>query len=174
MATYKIVSHLKIGQPESNGMLMSLKAIDSDKLIAGYENGDLVKFDLKMNAPLLSANMFKGQPVMCIDYSSPKRVGICGTSESTLKQFNSDLVSDLSVELTNPGVSAITIRKSDSKLFASAGWDSQIRLFTLKKLKPLVVLDFHKSPINTIDFSPNNLMAAGSNDCIISFWSLYA
>lgn len=156
---------------------MSLKLVDSSRLMAGYENGELALFDLTTFEELTSTMMFNGHPLMCFDYRADKNVGICGSSESCLKQFSlkdQSISETASVELTNPGQNCISIRKSDAKLFATGGWDSRIRMYSLKKLKPLVVLDFHKDTINTIDFnSRDNIMACGSNDCIISFWNLY-
>lgn len=158
-------------------MLMSLKSLSGNKVMAGYENGELAFFDLRTFSQISSLNIFKGQPLMCFDYSVSKNTGICGSADEWLRQFrvgDSSLFEEATIELVNPGQNCVQIRESDSRLFATGGWDSRIRLYSLKKLKPLVVLDFHKEAINTIDFStPDNLMAAGSNDCIISFWNVY-
>ena len=78
------------------------------------------------------------------------------------------------IQLINPGVNCIKIRQSDSKIFATGGWDYRIRLYGTKKQNSLAVLCFHKSAVNTIDFSRENLMAVGSNDGVVSFWDLYA
>lgn len=74
----------------------------------------------------------------------------------------------------------VTIRP-DSKIFATGGWDYQIRIFSFKTLKPLAVLDFHNSTIQDIVFTQERseayncdyLMAATGKDGCISFWNLY-
>ncbi len=157
-------------------MLMNLKVVGSNQMIAGYENGELVLFDLRSLAEVESINIFKGQPVMCFDFSTQIMTGYAGSAESKLFSFKIDqnkLVLDESVTLVNPGLNCIRIRKSDSKIVATGGWDSRMRLFSTKKRTLLACLDFHKEAINTIDFSMENLIAAGSNDGIISFWKLY-
>jgi WD40 repeat protein len=170
------------GRQGDRGMLMSLKLEGASQCLGGYENGDLVLFDLRMYREIASVSLFEGQPIMCFDYCASNNVGISGSSESWIKQFalvessTNSLVEfrlDQQVELVNPGLNCAKIRTSDSKLCATGGWDSRVRLYSLKRLKPLVVLDFHKEAVNTIDFSSENLMACGSNDGIISFWNLY-
>uniref|UniRef100_A0A8C2KKK5 Guanine nucleotide binding protein (G protein), beta polypeptide 1-like n=1 Tax=Cyprinus carpio TaxID=7962 RepID=A0A8C2KKK5_CYPCA len=83
-----------------------------------------------------------------------------------------------SVQMTNPGVSQLRIR-ADGKILATAGWDNNIRVFGLKKLKPLAVLQHHTDMVNTVAFSdhqdpPQRLLAAGSKDQRISVWSIYS
>lgn len=155
---------------------MNIKPVDSTKLMAGYESGDVVVFDLRTCQEVSRVNLFAGQPLMCFDYNGQRNLGIAGSSENSLELFKMD--KDLiersgSIEITNPGLNCIKFRPSDLKIFATGGWDNRIRLFGSKKKNLLAVLDFHKDHINTIDFSVRNLMAAGSNDGIISLWDLY-
>lgn len=163
---------------EQRGMLMKIKVVDDTSyLIAGYENGEIVLFDLRTLNEIESVNIFKGQPVMCFDFSSKLLTGYTGSADSELVSFKIDqdqLIPGESVTLVNPGLNCIRIRKSDSKLVAIGGWDSKIRLYSTKKRTLLACLDFHKEHINTIDFSMANLMAVGSNDGIISFWNIYS
>lgn len=151
---------------------------DHPIVMAGYENGELVSFDLRQNAELASLDLFSGQPLMCFDYSSSNHIGLAGSSENSLKQFIADdQLSSMAVKetisLVNAGINCVKIRQRDSKLVATGGWDAKIRLFGLKKVKPLAVLDFHKDAINTVSFSNENLLVCGSNDTIISFWNIY-
>jgi WD40 repeat protein len=183
----KSYKKLKSLRPKTNakdrGLLMNLKAIDANYLMAGYESGELALFDLRTYGQVGSISLFSGQPLMCFDYNASSNFGMCGSSESSLKHVAIerkendssvvDLISSSSVSLVNPGLNCIKIRKTDSKIFSCGSWDSRIRVYGVKKLKLLAVLDFHKEAINTIDFSNSNLMAAGSNDGIISFWNLY-
>lgn len=158
------------------GLLMSLHANDSNQLVAGFESGHIVLFDLRSFGEVSRLNLFQGQPVMCVDYNRARNLGISGSAENYMSHFNIGDVGlelDGKIEMTNPGLNCVKIRPSDAKIFASGGWDKRIRVFGSKKKNLLVVLDFHKDAINTIGFSEVNLMAAGSNDGIISFWDLY-
>ena len=183
--SYKKIKSLrpnKNSKDRDRGLLMNLKSVDLNYLMVGYESGELALFDLRNNGQVASIDLFNGQPLMCFDYNGNSNFGMCGSSESELKHValdrkendsTIDLVSSSSISLVNPGLNCIKIRKTDSKIFSCGSWDSRIRVYGVKKLKLLAVLDFHKEAINTIDFSNSNLMAAGSNDGIISFWNLY-
>ena len=116
---------------------------------------------------------------MCFDYCKSIQMGWAGSAELSFKQFEIDdsclLRSVDSLDLVNPGLNAIKIRRLDLKIYALGGWDFRVRVYGVKKNRLLAVLDFHKGAINTIDFSLNNgMMAVGSNDNMISFWNLYS
>jgi WD40 repeat protein len=72
----------------------------------------------------------------------------------------------------NPGFNQILIRK-DQKIVAAAGWDSHVRIFTAKKLKPLAVLSYHKENVQCLTFSTDNILSCGSKDHHISLWEIY-
>ncbi|GEM12313.1 WD-40 repeat-containing protein [Rhodotorula toruloides] len=52
-----------------------------------------------------------------------------------------------------PGKSAVAVR-SDGKLLATAGWDGELRLYSVKSLQPLAVLSHHRSSLQALDFAP--------------------
>lgn len=168
-------------RPESKtkrGMIMCLKQIDQNLILCGYENGEVVLFDGRNEKAQI--DLFKGDPVLCFDFSFEKKIGIAGSSGSELKQFmltneknNFILEFTLSIQLTNPGVNSIKIRPSDSLLFSCGCWDFKIRLLTLKKLRLLAVLDFHKEAVNCADFCQDNSLVTGSSDGFIALWDIY-
>ena len=50
----------------------------------------------------------------------------------------------------------------------------RVRLYNMKKLKPLAVLKHHKGSVNTVAFSCDNAtLASGSSDSTIALWSVY-
>jgi WD40 repeat protein len=162
----------------TRGMLMNLKVIDENYLIAGYESGEIALIDCRAFQHVSDLNLFSGDPLMCFDYVKSKNFGVAGSPENVVKEFcietdSPALATTKSLTITNPGLNCVKIRSQDCKLFACGGWDAKIRVYSVKKSNLLVVLDFHKESINCIDFSASNLMAAGSNDGIISFWNLY-
>lgn len=82
--------------------------------------------------------------------------------------------------MTNPGTSIITIRP-DAKIMAVGGWDSRIRLYSWKTLKPLAVLNQHKDTVHDISYSIERIkaydnkfiMATAAKDGYIALWDIY-
>ncbi len=140
---------------------MSMKAIDEFYLLAGFESGEIILFDSRGFSEVSRLNLFKGHPLISFDYLKRLNFGCSGSSENEINTFRIDEHCidgylnqyGIEIKLTNPGVNIVKIRQSDSKIFATGGWDNRIRLFGTKKQNSLVVIDFHKSAVNTIDFS---------------------
>ncbi|XP_067262534.1 guanine nucleotide-binding protein subunit beta-like protein 1 isoform X3 [Chanodichthys erythropterus] len=150
-------------------------------LCAGYEDGSLVLWDVSHRRPF-SCLKAHPEPVMCLDIDVCRQKGISGSSEKILQSWTFDEQQNLQmrdcVQMTNPGVSQLRIR-ADGKILATAGWDNNIRVFGLKNLKPLAVLQHHTDMVNSVAFSdhqdpPQRLLAAGSKDQRISVWSIYS
>lgn len=162
------------------GMVMHIQCVmNTNELLASYENGDLALFSLDTFKELSRLTLFSGQPLLCFDHLNDNNfnIGVAGCSEAELKQFqinNSKLtIYNELISLKNAGLNFIKIRLNDAKIFSTAGWDSRVRVYSLKKAKLLCVLDFHKDTLNTLDFSAKNILACASNDGLISFWNLY-
>ncbi|XP_028313485.1 guanine nucleotide-binding protein subunit beta-like protein 1 isoform X3 [Gouania willdenowi] len=149
-------------------------------LLAGYEEGSLLLWDVTQQS-ILSQVKAHPDPVMCLTFDPTRLRGISGSSEKNLSSWKLDEKNNLQLQggvtLANPGVSQLCIRE-DGKLLASAGWDSRVRVFGWKKLRPLAVLQYHTDMVLSVAFSDHQdprqrLMAAGSKDQRISLWSLY-
>ncbi|XP_056131009.1 guanine nucleotide-binding protein subunit beta-like protein 1 [Lampris incognitus] len=172
--------------PEAKrGMVMCIKLWQPDTgcgplLLAGYEDGSLLLWDVSQRAMLSSAAVHP-EPVMCLTFDPKRLKGISGSSEKNLLPWVLDRQNKLQLQdpvaLVNPGVSQLCIR-GDSKILASAGWDHRVRIFGWKKLQPLAVLQHHTDIILSVAFSNHQdprhqLLAAGSKDQRISLWSIY-
>ncbi|KAL2092200.1 hypothetical protein ACEWY4_011998 [Coilia grayii] len=167
------------------GMVMCLKMWQPDSgegplLVAGYEDGSLVLWDVSLGRPLSSLSVHP-EPVMCLTFDPSRQRGVSGSAENIIRSWALDgqlnLQQQETVELLNPGISQLCVR-GDGKILASAGWDHQVRVFGWKKLKPLAVLKCHSDMVLSVAFSDHSdpakrLMAAGSKDQRISFWSIY-
>ncbi|KAG2235902.1 hypothetical protein INT48_008205 [Thamnidium elegans] len=74
---------------------------------------------------------------------------------------------------TEPGIVAVKIRP-DNKIFASGGYDGRIRIFSVKSMKPLAILSYHRNTTYGLDFSRNgNWLIGSSQDNRISLWSIF-
>ncbi|XP_076125932.1 guanine nucleotide-binding protein subunit beta-like protein 1 [Alosa pseudoharengus] len=167
------------------GMVMCLKIWQPDAgegplLVAGYEDGSVLLWDVTQGRPLSSLSAHP-EPVMCLDVDPGRQRGVSGSAENTIRSWALDGQQNLqqqeSVELLNPGISQLQVR-GDGKILAAAGWDHRIRVFGWKRLKPLAVLKCHTDMMLSVTFSDHadptkRLMAAGSKDQRISIWSIY-
>nr|XP_019949522.1 PREDICTED: guanine nucleotide-binding protein subunit beta-like protein 1 [Paralichthys olivaceus]XP_019949523.1 PREDICTED: guanine nucleotide-binding protein subunit beta-like protein 1 [Paralichthys olivaceus]XP_019949524.1 PREDICTED: guanine nucleotide-binding protein subunit beta-like protein 1 [Paralichthys olivaceus]XP_019949525.1 PREDICTED: guanine nucleotide-binding protein subunit beta-like protein 1 [Paralichthys olivaceus]XP_019949526.1 PREDICTED: guanine nucleotide-binding protei len=167
------------------GMVMCIKLWQPDSgpgplLLAGYEDGSLLLWDVTQRSKLSQAKAHP-EPVMCLTFDTKRLRGISGSSEKKLTPWMLDGQNNLQLQdcvtLVNPGVSDLCIR-DDGKLLASAGWDHRVRVFGWKKLRPLAVLQYHTDMVLSVAFSNHQdprqrLLAAGSKDQRISLWSIY-
>ena len=158
---------------------MCMKAIDAQPeqpmLLVAYESGSIALWDIRQ-ARELSVLQCHTDSVMSFDYGVERNLGVSGSVDTVLKTWRLNdqhcIVSVKNIEITNPGVSGVNIR-GDEKLFAAGCWDSRLRLFSAKNLRPLAILCQHTGSIHCLAFAADNTLAVGSNDCTISVWSLY-
>ncbi|KAK3925877.1 Guanine nucleotide-binding protein subunit beta-like protein 1 [Frankliniella fusca] len=168
--------------PVKVGEVMVVKPLrfgNTSYLLVGYESGDVYLWDVMKGC---SVSKFKIDNVpMAIDFDAVKRKGILGTESESVIIFKIDDDNQFSTEkllvLTNPGVSAVTIRP-DKKIFVLGCWDGNLRVYSWKTYRMLAVLTEHEESINALSYSPmviplwgSILLAAASKDKKISLWS---
>ncbi|KAM9392235.1 guanine nucleotide-binding protein subunit beta-like protein 1 [Pholidichthys leucotaenia] len=168
------------------GMVMCVKLWQPDLgpgplLLAGYEDGSLLLWDVTQRSQLSSLRVHP-EPVMCLTFDTSSLRGASGSSEKRLSSWTLDKQNNLQLQdgltLVNPGISQLCVR-DDNKLLVSAGWDHRVRVFGWKKLRPLAVLQYHTDMVLSVAFSDHQnprqrLLAAGSKDQRISLWSIYS
>lgn len=173
-------SEPKLGDP------MCLKFVDftSDRpcLLVGYESGWLYLWDL--NTSQCISQLETKQCPMTVDYHEGQQRGIIGNASDVIQIFcigrkDLSLEHKLDVNIKNPGINKVMTR-SDGKVFASAGWDHHIRIFSWFSLRQLVVLTEHKQAVQEVVYSTQkvslwnaNILAAGGLDGAITLWNLY-
>lgn len=163
----------------SYGMCMGLKhckyTSNDSLLLASYEDGSIVLWDLNSQKELSKVRCHK-DAVMAFDYNETVNKGISGSATDILSQWtikdNLELLDLSETELTNPGVNSISIR-GDGRICATGGWDSQGRVFTCKRMKPLAVLSYHRASVQSTLFLSDQTLVLGSKDGSISFWNIY-
>jgi len=189
-------SRIEVWDVKSQQVIQSI-GTDSDKLglcmfvrflpgviSAGYENGKIYWWDLKTGKSLLSQQLHS-EPVMCLDVVDSlthTHTGVSGAADTKLRIFNYNLEEGSftnlkEISINNPGIQEVKIRE-DRKIFATAGWDHRVRIYSWKKYNPLAILKYHTESVYSIDFSPLNtpggpLLASGSKDQKIALWSIY-
>ncbi|CAI5745517.1 unnamed protein product [Peronospora destructor] len=176
------------------GLCMSLSLFDSSVaksnndadgsvqtyISAGFEGGQLVILDLRSGGKIAcETTVTQGaNALLSFDVTDDGRSVICGSSGDELYEaiFNAasyTLHSRSFFTCTHGGFSSVCIRR-DQRIVATAGWDHRVRVFHLRKLKPLAVLKYHSDSVFALDFSGNNaLLASCSKDHRIALWSIY-
>ncbi|KAI4455105.1 transducin beta-like 3 [Holotrichia oblita] len=150
-------------------------------VLAGYETGDIILYDLKSNKSCSKIKL--RECITSISYDPLTCRGIVGNSSNMLQLFTIDktlnMVLKCEINITNEGCNIVKIRQ-DRKIFVSGSWDGKLRLFSWKSLRLLVLLNEHRKTISDVQFSPNivnywksNIMAVSSGDGSVSLWNLY-
>lgn len=180
--THNSIGYLKPCSGHSKyGMCMSIRSVQNEKhILLGYENGSVALWDIR-SFKMIDSSSFHKETVMCMDFSSGFMKGLSGSVDNKIVSWKLTLDEDKNskhltqseqTEVINPGFNDICIR-DDNKIFATAGWDTNIRIFGFKKLKPLAVLSYHKQSVQCLTFSDDFLLACGSKDQYISLWDIY-
>ena len=142
-------------------------------IIVGYENGCVALWDTCQNK-MVDCLKVHDESVMCLTYSETLQTGYSGSANELLKSWTIDggLKAKDTATIVNPGFNDVIVR-DDNKIIVTAGWDSKVRVFGAKHLKPLAVLNYHKDSVNCLTFSDEKLLACGSKDNQISLWDIY-
>jgi WD40 repeat protein len=160
-------------------------------LIAGYESGHLVLFDLNESKALHSVKY--DFPVCSVDYDASTNRGVLSSPEiHKIHIFGIDRTKmelmqreSENIELQHSegkkvaGVSSLKIR-TDKKCLFVGSCDGVVNIFSWKSLRKLATLRNHRSEITDIAFSTapidnfkSNLTAIASVDGTVSLWDIY-
>ena len=160
-------------------------------VIIGYENGFICVFRADINlkeSQFLSELKCFETVITAMDFNALKMTGICCSVEEVVivwtlivneNKSSISLCLNKYLKMTNGGLLCCAIR-SDGRIFVCGGSDNRIRLFALKSLKPLAVMDTHNDAVECLTFSKRLVskqkqiyLAVGSRDKTISVWNLY-
>lgn len=167
-------STLTIDEDEGGLMAVKLLSNKARRVVAAYESGCICMWE---GGVVVERVRVKSMPT-CLEHHAQRNEILLGTSSETLHIFDvEDKLAELkAISLTNPGLNAIALRLSDLRLYATAGWDKRIRLFSARTHKKLCVLQLHDDSLNGLVFITGHcglLLAAGGSDALISLWDLY-
>lgn len=134
-------------------------------VIAGYESGHTVVSRLSPTNgwQVLYTAQPHSQPILSLDVSLSKDFYLTSSADAIIAKHPIPAVAEtlrptieslpLKTQQTkHSGQQSLRIR-SDGKIFATAGWDSRIRVYATKSLKELAVLKWHKEGCYSLAFA---------------------
>jgi len=150
------------------GMLMAV-AIDHVQgelvVLAGYETGHVARWQQNSSKHWSCTYLEKphSQPVLSLSLSPMLGFGFSSSADAIVARHP---LADTSgetktVQTKHAGQQSLTLR-SDGKIFATAGWDDRVRVYSAKTMKELAVLKWHKEGVYAVAFAP--ILGEGSQD----------
>jgi len=156
------------------GMLMDIKAGREDLIMAGYEDGSIIAWDIRIPHHEKNSVQLHNEAVSSFDYCEQTQRGISASVDGSLLSWGGmELKSTATADIK--GGAACVRARPDGKLFAIGGCDSRIHIYSGRpKLLPLAVVCAHTQSVQSLAFNDcDQTFAAGSRDKTVSMWSIY-
>lgn len=155
------------------GMTMALALIhtaerSSLRLLAGYESGHIAVWKRESNTATtrwtaIYTTKQHSQPILSL---APTPDGSCfftSSADAIVARYSmpeaGGACEEKVLQTKHAGQQSISVR-SDGKIFSTAGWDGRIRVYSVKTLKELAVLKWHKEGCYATAFARTHESAA--------------
>ena len=156
------------------GMVMDIRAAREGIVMAGYEDGSIVMWDVRSSGCEKNAARLHAEAISSFDYCERTERGVSASVEGTVISWSGTDLKQTATADVKGGTACVKARP-DGKLFAVGGCDSRIHIYSGKpKLLPLAVIRAHTQSVQSLTFnSHDQMLAAGSRDKTVSMWSIY-
>ncbi|KAK6001022.1 hypothetical protein QM012_003105 [Aureobasidium pullulans] len=144
------------------GMAMCVKMLTQEGrliVLAGYESGHccLWRYDQeKRQWALLSNIKNHSQPILSLDVAIGLRRYYTSAADANIACYSlTDLTASQPLKTSqtkHSGQQSLHVR-SDDKIFATAGWDGCVRVYSAKTMRELAVLKWHKQGCYALAFA---------------------
>jgi WD40 repeat protein len=134
-------------------------------VIAGYESGHTVLSQLTTSQTwqVLYSSQPHSQPILSLDVTPSKEYYVTSSADAIVAKHPIPLSSESTstpieamplktVQTKHSGQQALRMR-DDGKIFATAGWDSRVRVYDARSIKELAVLKWHKEGCYAVCFA---------------------
>ena len=125
-------------------------------VLAGYESGHAAIW--QRNATnhwqTIYVNRAHSQPILSLDISQHLKCFFTSSADAIIVRhpLPGSTAESKAVQTKHAGQQGLTIR-SDEKIFATAGWDGRVRVYSSKTMNELAVLKWHKEGCYAIAFA---------------------
>jgi hypothetical protein len=166
------VTKISSDKTTTTGMVMALSMIMHPTthhlmVISGYEDGQTIvntrthdSLGLWLWKTVLLSKPHS-QPLLSIDVSSAADAYYTSSADAVIAKFSipdnsaREVLQDKPLKVLNTkhaGQQGLVVR-SDGKLFATAGWDARVRVYSTTTMKELAVLKWHKEGCYAVAFA---------------------
>lgn len=126
-------------------------------VFAGYESGHVCVWQQKGSTRhWLLAYMQKphAQPVLSLSIGKAQSCVFSSAADAIVARhpFGKSSLPARTIQTKHAGQQGLTVR-SDEKIFATAGWDGRMRVYSVKTLKELAVLKWHNEGCYAVAFA---------------------
>jgi ASTRA-associated protein 1 len=168
---FQLPSQRRVSQVHSTkaintGMVMAVQLFHtSDKrlmrLVTGYEDGQVMVHQHAGSFSQPSSKWEKlatckihSQPVLSLELAPGRDYFYTCSADAVVGKFAIPDASSptKSVNTKHAGQQGISVR-SDAKIFATAGWDGRVRVYSCKSMKEVAVLKWHKEGCHSTAFA---------------------
>lgn len=134
---------------------------DKLTLIAGYESGYTCIWRVEQpdsEFKLVYSSRAHSQPILSLDMAIVHKVYFTSAADATVACHSLEITKPPSSEpikqlqTKHSGQQSLTVR-CDEKILATAGWDGRMRVYSVKTMRELAVLKWHKQGCYAIAFS---------------------
>lgn len=143
----------------NTGMIMAIgQCYISDELtvLAGYESGHVAIWRQKNTKHWETSYVSKAhtQPVLSLDIALQTDCFFTSSADAIVAQhpLSSNSNRSKTVQTRHAGQQSLKVR-SDEKIFATAGWDGRVRVYSTKTMKELAVLKWHNEGCYAVAFA---------------------
>ena len=154
------VLQIKPDAAVNTGMVMSATlcpggSSDVFYLLSGYEDGQISMYSLRTSGTMYKAQHLAllkahSQPVLSLALTPDSRSFFTSSADAHVVKFSLSMASAgdscrrlQCTDTKHSGQQGLSVR-SDGKIFATAGWDGRLRIYSAKTTRELAVLSWHK------------------------------
>ena len=151
------------------GMVMAVGLLvleDCLTVLAGYESGHVSIWQKDASTKFWQAiytNKAHNQPVLSLDASTAQLCFFTSSADAIIARhsFSTDVSDPKLIQTKHAGQQSLNVR-SDERIFATAGWDGRVRVYSTKTMDELAVLKWHKEGCYALAFADVNAGAVSN------------